>query len=64
MSSRSLSPRGRKDTVSAPASTAQTSTAETDEMELDITVVEEGDAVDALLCSTDNGCDTQKQGDC
>lgn len=50
--------------MSAPASTAQTSTAETDELELDITVVEEGDAVDALLCSTDNGCDTQKQGDC
>lgn len=35
-----------------------------DELSLDITVVEEGDAVNALLCSTDNGCDTQAQGDC
>jgi FxLD family lantipeptide len=35
-----------------------------DELALDITVVEEGEAVHALLCSTDNGCDTQKQGDC
>ena len=35
-----------------------------DELSLDIKVVEDGDAVDALLCSTNNGCDTQKQGDC
>lgn len=32
--------------------------------DLDVTIVEAGDAVDALLCSTDNGCDTQKEGDC
>ncbi|MGH3885850.1 MAG: FxLD family lanthipeptide [Pseudonocardiaceae bacterium] len=34
------------------------------EFDLDVSVVEAGDAVNALLCSTDNGCDTQKQGDC
>ncbi len=38
--------------------------ADLDELSLDITVVETGDAVDALLCSTDNGCDTKKTGDC
>lgn len=32
--------------------------------DLDVKIVEAGDAVDALLCSTDNGCDTQKEGDC
>lgn len=45
-------------------STPVSSTTEQDELSLDITVVEEGEAVDALLCSTDNGCDTQKKGDC
>lgn len=35
-----------------------------DELDLDISIVETGDAVDALLCSTDNGCDTRKTGDC
>ncbi len=34
------------------------------ELDLDITIVESGEAVDALLCSTDNGCDTRKDGDC
>jgi hypothetical protein len=34
------------------------------ELSLDITVVETGDALDALLCGTDNGCATQKTGDC
>jgi FxLD family lantipeptide len=32
--------------------------------DLDVKLVEAGDAVDALLGSTDNGCDTQSQGDC
>lgn len=32
--------------------------------ELDISVVEDGDAAAALKCSTDNGCDTKKDGDC
>jgi FxLD family lantipeptide len=32
--------------------------------DLDVSIVEAGDAVNALLCSTDNGCDTQKDGDC
>jgi FxLD family lantipeptide len=32
--------------------------------DLDITIVERGDAAEALLCSTDNGCDTSKNGDC
>jgi FxLD family lantipeptide len=45
-------------------STIQNVITGSDELSLDIRVVEEGDAVDALLCSTDNGCDTQKQGDC
>lgn len=38
--------------------------AEVDEFDLDVSIVETGDAVDALLCSTDNGCDTRKTGDC
>jgi FxLD family lantipeptide len=32
--------------------------------DLDVRLVQAGDAVDALLCSTDNGCDTQVQGNC
>jgi hypothetical protein len=34
------------------------------ELDLDISVVESGDAVNALLGDTDNGCDTKKDGDC
>ncbi|MGI9003093.1 MAG: hypothetical protein ACR2GH_15790 [Pseudonocardia sp.] len=34
------------------------------ELDLDITVVEAGDAVEALLGDTDNGCDTLTDGDC
>jgi hypothetical protein len=35
-------------------------------LDLDVTIVEAGDAVDALLADTDNGCDTKKEdgGDC
>ncbi|MBV9010627.1 MAG: hypothetical protein JO272_01030 [Pseudonocardiales bacterium] len=35
-----------------------------DALDLDVRIVEEGDAINALLCSTDNGCDTRKDGDC
>ncbi len=35
-----------------------------DDFDLDVSIVETGDAVNALLCSTDNGCDTRKEGDC
>lgn len=35
-----------------------------DALDLDVRIVEEGDAVNALLCSTDNGCDTRTDGDC
>jgi FxLD family lantipeptide len=45
-------------------STTQNVLTDSDELSLDIRIVEEGDAVDALLCSTDNGCDTLKEGDC
>jgi FxLD family lantipeptide len=31
---------------------------------LDVSIVEAGDAVNALLCSTDNGCDTVGGSDC
>jgi FxLD family lantipeptide len=34
------------------------------DLSLDVSVVEAGPAVNALLCSTDNGCDTQANGDC
>lgn len=34
------------------------------EFDLDVSIVERGDAVNALLCSTDNGCDTVKGSDC
>ena len=32
--------------------------------DLDVRIVESGEAVDALLCSTDNGCDTGAGSDC
>jgi FxLD family lantipeptide len=32
--------------------------------ELDVQIVESGDAVDALLCSTDNGCTTASHNGC
>jgi FxLD family lantipeptide len=32
--------------------------------DLDVSIVEAGPAVNALLCSTDNGCDTQGGSDC
>lgn len=32
--------------------------------DLDVRIVESGDAAEALQCSTDNGCDTRKSGDC
>lgn len=35
-----------------------------DDLDLDIAVVEKGDAVEALLGDTDNGCDTVKTQDC
>jgi FxLD family lantipeptide len=35
-----------------------------DALDLDVRIVEEGAAVNALLCTTDNGCDTRKDGDC
>jgi hypothetical protein len=38
-----------------------------DELDLDIAIIEGDEATEAWLCSTkstDNGCDTQKQGDC
>jgi FxLD family lantipeptide len=35
-----------------------------DPFDLDISIVESGDAVNVLLGNTDDGCDTQKQGDC
>jgi FxLD family lantipeptide len=44
--------------------TVPVNTNEQDELFLDIRVVEEGEAVEALLCSTDNGCDTRRDGDC
>jgi FxLD family lantipeptide len=35
-----------------------------DDLDLDVSIVEEGDAAAVLLASTDNGCDTNKGGDC
>jgi FxLD family lantipeptide len=35
-----------------------------DELELDVSIVEEGDAAAVLLLSTDNGCNTLAGGDC
>jgi FxLD family lantipeptide len=34
------------------------------DFDLDVSIVEAGDAVDALLCSTDNGCGTQSHNGC
>ncbi|MCK9923323.1 hypothetical protein MXD61_15830 [Frankia sp. AgPm24] len=44
--------------------TADTTTAGISELELDVSIVEQGDAADALLCTTDNGCSTNKNTDC
>ena len=34
------------------------------ELDLDVRVVESGEGVNVLLANTDDGCDTQKNGDC
>lgn len=34
------------------------------EIDLDVRVVETGEMVNVLLGNTDDGCDTQKTGDC
>ena len=34
------------------------------DFDLDVSIVETGDAVNALLCSTDNGCGTQSHNGC
>ncbi|WP_116429972.1 FxLD family lanthipeptide [Parafrankia soli] len=46
------------------AITADATTAGISELELDVSIVEQGDAADALLCTTDNGCSTNKSTDC
>lgn len=35
-----------------------------DDLDLDVRIVESGDAADVLLANTDNGCDTVKTCDC
>ena len=35
-----------------------------DDLDLDVRIVESGDAAEALLGSTDNGCDTVRGSDC
>jgi FxLD family lantipeptide len=35
-----------------------------DDLDLDIRIVESGDAAEVLLGSTDNGCDTVRGSDC
>jgi FxLD family lantipeptide len=35
-----------------------------DAFDLDVSIVEAGDAVNVLLANTDDGCDTRKDGDC
>lgn len=53
------------DHTNTPSSSGLTTTSEPSaELSLDISIVETGAATEALLCSTDNGCDTQKNGDC
>lgn len=52
--------------LAAPASTPH-ETDEPDELDLDITITEADEGLDAWMCggkSTDNGCDTLKNGDC
>lgn len=39
-------------------------TAELGDLDLDVSIVEQGGAAEALLASTDNGCDTLADGDC
>lgn len=34
------------------------------DFDLDVSIVEAGDAVSVLLCSTDNGCNTVAGSDC
>ncbi|MGH4007639.1 MAG: hypothetical protein ACRDTH_05640 [Pseudonocardiaceae bacterium] len=49
-------------TADALPSTAE-NTADLD-LDLDVRIVVAGPAAEALLSSTDNGCDTRKDGDC
>jgi FxLD family lantipeptide len=51
-------------TMTTAVNSVEITSVDQDELSLDIRVVEEGEAVDALLCSTDNGCDTRRGGDC
>ncbi|MEU7162028.1 FxLD family lanthipeptide [Streptomyces chrestomyceticus] len=37
---------------------------DTVDLDLDVTIVTAGPVAAALLSSTDDGCDTQKNGDC
>ncbi len=46
------------------AFTSDVTAAEIGELDLDVTIVEQGDAANALLCTTDNGCSTNKNKDC
>lgn len=39
-------------------------TAESVDLDLDVRIVTAGPVAAALLSSTDDGCDTQKNGDC
>lgn len=43
---------------------ANTVAANTVDLDLDVRIVVAGPVAAALLGSTDNGCDTQKHGDC
>ncbi len=46
------------------AFTSDVTTAGIGELDLDVSIVEQGSAADALLCTTDNGCSTNKSTDC
>jgi|GEM_PF-2856848 len=46
------------------AATSEVLATEAVELDLDVSIVEQGDGVDSLLCTTDNGCSTNKNKDC
>jgi FxLD family lantipeptide len=44
--------------------TSEVPVADASELDLDVSIVEQGEGVDSLLCTTDNGCSTNKNKDC
>jgi FxLD family lantipeptide len=50
--------------TATPQVPARSLAADPDDLDLDVSIVEKGDAADVLLCTTDNGCNTIAGSQC